>query len=80
MATLRRTSDIFGRVRLYSLGFAIFAVGSLLPFLAPGPFLDGLRVVCGVLPRGSHVRVMVGESVFRNEIGACPWPRPLRCS
>ncbi len=31
-----RISDIFGRVRLYNLGFAIFTLGSILLFLTPG--------------------------------------------
>src|SRR5271157_1030875 len=31
-----RISDIFGRVRLYNLGFAIFAVGSILLYLVTG--------------------------------------------
>ncbi len=31
-----RISDIFGRVRLYNAGFAVFTLGSLLLFLAPG--------------------------------------------
>jgi MFS family permease len=31
-----RISDMFGRVRLYNLGFAIYTVGSLLLYLAPG--------------------------------------------
>jgi MFS family permease len=31
-----RISDMFGRVRLYNLGFAIFAVGSVLLFLVTG--------------------------------------------
>ncbi len=31
-----RISDMFGRVRLYNLGFAIFAVGSILLFLVQG--------------------------------------------
>jgi MFS family permease len=31
-----RISDIFGRVRLYNLGFAIFAVGSILLYLVAG--------------------------------------------
>ncbi len=31
-----RISDMFGRVRLYNLGFAIFAVGSVLLFLVQG--------------------------------------------
>lgn len=40
MATLLvsfgRLSDIFGRVRLYNAGFAIFTIGSILLFLTPG--------------------------------------------
>lgn len=35
LVTFGRISDIFGRVRLYNLGFAIFFVGSLLLFLTP---------------------------------------------
>ncbi|HUI89061.1 MAG TPA: MFS transporter [Anaerolineales bacterium] len=31
-----RISDMFGRVRLYNLGFAIFAFGSILLYLVPG--------------------------------------------
>ena len=31
-----RLSDMYGRVRLYNLGFAIFTAGSLLLFLTPG--------------------------------------------
>ncbi len=36
LVTFGRLSDIFGRVRLYNLGFAIFAVGSILLYLVPG--------------------------------------------
>jgi MFS family permease/cytidylate kinase len=36
LVSLGRISDIFGRVRLYNLGFAIFTLGSILLFLAPG--------------------------------------------
>jgi MFS family permease len=36
LVTFGRISDIFGRVRLYNLGFAIFAVGSILLYLVPG--------------------------------------------
>lgn len=35
LVTFGRISDMFGRVRLYNLGFAIFFVGSLLLFLTP---------------------------------------------
>ena len=35
LVTFGRLSDIFGRVRLYNMGFAIYTVGSLLLFLTP---------------------------------------------
>jgi MFS family permease len=35
LITCGRISDIYGRVRLYNLGFAIFAVGSTLLYLTP---------------------------------------------
>jgi EmrB/QacA subfamily drug resistance transporter len=35
LVTFGRISDMFGRVRLYNLGFAIFTVGSVLLFLTP---------------------------------------------
>ncbi len=44
-----RLSDIFGRVRLYVIGFAVFTVGSLLCGLAQtGPELVGFRLVQAV--------------------------------
>ena len=36
LVTFGRISDMFGRVRLYNLGFAIFAVGSILLYLVGG--------------------------------------------
>jgi MFS family permease len=36
LVTFGRISDMFGRVRLYNLGFAIFATGSILLFLVQG--------------------------------------------
>jgi MFS family permease len=36
LVTFGRISDIYGRVRLYNLGFAIFAVGSILLYLVNG--------------------------------------------
>jgi MFS family permease len=35
LVTLGRMSDIWGRVRLYNLGFVIFTIGSILLFLTP---------------------------------------------
>lgn len=36
VVTFGRIGDIYGRVKLYNLGFAIFTVGSLLLFITPG--------------------------------------------
>ena len=36
LVTAGRISDIFGRVRLYNAGFAIFTIGSILCFAVPG--------------------------------------------
>src|SRR5271157_2083356 len=36
LVTFGRISDMFGRVRLYNLGFAIFAVGSIMLYLVNG--------------------------------------------
>ena len=36
LVTCGRLSDMFGRVRLYNAGFAVFTLGSILLFLVPG--------------------------------------------
>ncbi len=36
VVALGRISDMFGRVRLYNMGFAIFTLGSILLFITPG--------------------------------------------
>ena len=36
LVTIGRLSDIFGRVRLFNLGFLIFTIGSILLYLTPG--------------------------------------------
>jgi EmrB/QacA subfamily drug resistance transporter len=44
-----RLSDIFGRVRLYTAGFAVFTIGSLIASLSiDGTMLLGARVVQGI--------------------------------
>ena len=54
LVTFGRISDIFGRVRLYNLGFAIFTVGSFLCFAVPntGPLgaeeLIAFRIIQGI--------------------------------
>ena len=48
LMTFGRLSDIFGRVKLYNLGFALFTVGSALCSIAPnGLALVGFRLVQG---------------------------------
>ena len=36
LLTVGRLSDMFGRVRLFNMGFAIFTIGSILLYLTPG--------------------------------------------
>jgi MFS family permease len=54
LVSFGRISDIFGRVRLYNLGFAIYTVGSLLLYLTPNTGDTGalelimFRIVQGV--------------------------------
>ena len=54
LVTFGRISDMWGRARMYNLGFAIFAVGSVLLFLTPNTGttgaweLVGFRVVQGI--------------------------------
>ena len=54
LVTLGRISDIYGRVRMYNLGFAIFTIGSLLGYLTPNSGDTGaleliiFRIVMGV--------------------------------
>ncbi|MDG6910723.1 MAG: MFS transporter [Nitrososphaerota archaeon] len=54
LVTFGRISDMFGRVRLYNLGFAIFTVGSFLAYLTPSTGSAGaielitFRIIQGV--------------------------------
>ena len=54
LVTFGRISDMFGRVRLYNMGFAIFTVGSFLAYLTPSTGSAGamelisFRIVQGV--------------------------------
>jgi EmrB/QacA subfamily drug resistance transporter len=45
LVTLGRLSDIFGRVRLYNLGFAIFTLASVLLYLTPASGGTGLTIM-----------------------------------
>ena len=57
LMTFGRLSDIFGRVRLYNLGFALFTIGSALCSIAP----DGSSLVVFRLVQGSG-----GALIFSN--------------
>ncbi|MDA4133873.1 MAG: MFS transporter, partial [Thaumarchaeota archaeon] len=49
LLTIGRLGDIFGRVRLYNLGFAVFTIGSGLCSISPnGVFLVFMRLVQGL--------------------------------
>ena len=54
LVTFGRISDMWGRARMYNLGFAVFAVGSLMLFLTPSTGttgaweLVGFRIVQGI--------------------------------
>lgn len=45
LVSFGRISDIYGRVRLYNLGFAIFTAGSILLFLTPGSGPHGITLM-----------------------------------
>ncbi|MCL2321053.1 MAG: MFS transporter [Oscillospiraceae bacterium] len=45
LVTLGRLSDIYGRVRLYNLGFAIFTVSSILLYFTPSSGGNGLTIM-----------------------------------
>lgn len=54
LVTFGRLSDIFGRVRLFNIGFAIFTFGSVMLYLTPGTgvmaaqYLVAFRIVQGI--------------------------------
>jgi EmrB/QacA subfamily drug resistance transporter len=67
-----RMSDLFGRVRLYTAGFAVFTAGSLLCSLSPDPYLlIGFRVVQGVGAGmlGSSSIAIITDASPKNELG-----------
>src|SRR5947209_16278826 len=41
LVTVGRISDMLGRVKMYTLGFAVFTLGSVLLFLTPGTGIAG---------------------------------------
>ncbi|MBV9713708.1 MAG: MFS transporter, partial [Ktedonobacteraceae bacterium] len=53
LVTFGRISDMFGRVKLYNLGFLIFAIGSILLWLTPGTGNTGaMELICFRLIQG----------------------------
>jgi MFS family permease len=47
LITCGRISDMFGRVKMYNMGFAVFSVGSVLLFLTPGTGSTGAWELIG---------------------------------
>ena len=45
LVSFGRISDLYGRVRLYNMGFAVFSVTSVLLFLLPGDGVAGVRTI-----------------------------------
>lgn len=45
LVTVGRLSDIYGRVRLFNLGFLIFTIGSILLYLTPGKGATGAQEI-----------------------------------
>ncbi|MDG7000847.1 MAG: MFS transporter, partial [Nitrososphaerota archaeon] len=67
-----RLTDLFGRVKLYNLGFVIFTVGSALAALSPSSsFLIAFRIVQGVGAGilASNAAAIVTDASPRSELG-----------
>src|SRR3989442_10207499 len=63
LVTFGRISDMFGRVRLYNMGFAIFAVGSILLWLTPGTGSAGaLEVILFRFVKGIGARFLFANT------------------
>jgi EmrB/QacA subfamily drug resistance transporter len=67
-----RMTDLFGRVRLYTTGFAVFTIGSFLCSLSPDPaMLIGCRIVQGIgagMLSSSSIAIITDASP-KNELG-----------
>lgn len=48
LVSFGRISDIFGRVKLYNIGFAVFTAASLLLFFTPGSGSTGISIIIGL--------------------------------
>jgi EmrB/QacA subfamily drug resistance transporter len=64
LVTFGRISDMFGRVRLYNLGFAVFTVGSLLCYLTPSTGdLGALELIIFRLVQGVGAAFLFANSI-----------------
>jgi len=64
LVSFGRLSDIFGRVRLYNAGFAVFTLGSILLFLTPGTGNTGaLEVIVFRLIQGVGAGFLFANSM-----------------
>ncbi|HMK46985.1 MAG TPA: MFS transporter [Methanocella sp.] len=63
LLTFGRLSDMFGRVRIFKLGFLVFTVGSVLLFLTPGTGDEGaLELIFFRLLQGVGAAMIVSNS------------------
>jgi MFS family permease len=67
LVTFGRLSDIFGRVRLYNLGFAIFTIGSILLYITPNTgYLGALELIIFRLVQGIGAAFLFANSAANN--------------
>jgi len=69
---LGRVSDMYGRVKVYNIGFAIFTVGSLLTSLSPSPtFFIASRIFQGLGSAAlfSNSAAIITDAFARGELG-----------
>ncbi|HUI23110.1 MAG TPA: MFS transporter [Nitrososphaerales archaeon] len=69
---LGRVSDMYGRVRVYSIGFSVFTVGSLLTSLSPSPtFFIASRIFQGLGSAAlfSNSAAIITDAFPRGELG-----------
>ena len=67
-----RVSDIFGRVKIYTFGFSIFTVGSLLTSLSPSPdYVIAFRVLQGFGSAAlfANSAAIITDSTPNNQLG-----------
>ncbi|MDF9409487.1 MAG: Antiseptic resistance protein [Pelotomaculum sp. PtaB.Bin013] len=78
LVSFGRLSDIFGRVRLYNLGFAIFTLSSILLFLTPGQGSAGALELIGFrLLQGVGAGFLFSNSTAILTDAFPPWERGM---